>query len=430
LYAGGEQFKRNAAEYLIRRQREPGEVYSERLSRVFYENYVGSIVDWYAATLFRREPVITFEGNDAPAKTFFAALVEDSDRRGTSLADFFRRQFAESLVTGTSYVLVDFPRVRTRPGTRGEEDASGASRAYLVEYGADDIINWSLDEHGNFDWVVIRTRQIKKDRVEDPEWRTETKWAYYDKQTYRIYGEDGGKSGLIDEGTHGLAMLGQTPLFALRIPEGLWMLNRAGSLQLEHFNKSNALSWALTMGLFAMPVVYSDREWSQMVGESYYIQLGPEDKFGWTEPEGKVYQIAADNLVRLREEIYRVCYLSQAGVEEGATHRQSALSKQMDFSITQEVLRAYGDSIKEQIRRVLRATAAAREDGLDVSVTGMDEFDIADFGTELEDARQLLALGVASPTLNKEVFKKLALKYLCDSRQDVKDRIAEEIEGA
>ena len=37
LYAGGEQFKANAPEYLIRRQREPGEVYSERLSRVFYE---------------------------------------------------------------------------------------------------------------------------------------------------------------------------------------------------------------------------------------------------------------------------------------------------------------------------------------------------------------------------------------------------------
>ena len=85
-------------------------------------------------------------------------------------------------------------------------------------------------------------------------------------------------------------------MFEMRIPEGLWLLNRAGLLQLEHFNKSNALGWALTMGLFAMPVVYSEREWSQMVGESYYIQLGPGDRFGWTEPEGKVFQIAADNL--------------------------------------------------------------------------------------------------------------------------------------
>ena len=57
LYAGGEQFIASADQYLVRRQKEPGDVYLERLSRSFYENYVGSIVDWYTATLFRREPV-------------------------------------------------------------------------------------------------------------------------------------------------------------------------------------------------------------------------------------------------------------------------------------------------------------------------------------------------------------------------------------
>ena len=59
----------------------------------------------------------------------------------------------------------------------------------------------------------------------------------------------------------------------------------------------------------------------------------------------------------------------------------------------------------------------------------MDEFDIADFSTELQDAQQLLGLGVQSATLKKEIFKKLALKYLCDARQDVKDRIVGEIEA-
>jgi hypothetical protein len=59
----------------------------------------------------------------------------------------------------------------------------------------------------------------------------------------------------------------------------------------------------------------------------------------------------------------------------------------------------------------------------------MDEFDIADFGTEIEDARQLLALGANSETLEKEIFKKLALKFLADVRQEVKDRIVREIEG-
>ncbi|MCL5746655.1 MAG: hypothetical protein M1541_22440, partial [Acidobacteria bacterium] len=198
---------------------------------------------------------------------------------------------------------------------------------------------------------------------------------------------------------------------------------------LEHFNKSNALAWALTMGLFAMPVVFSGRPFDQMVGESYYIQLAPEDRFGWTEPEGKVFQVAADNLVRLKDEIYRVCYLMhQAGGLGYRNVGQSGASKQRDFSVTQEVLRAYGDAVKETMKQVLRTIAAARQDGLAVDVSGLDEFDIGDFNTELESAEKLLKLGYQSPTLRKQVLKKVALKYLCDVRQELKDRIAAEIE--
>ena len=69
----------------MRRHKEPDEVYQERLSRVFYENYIGSIIDWYAATLMRREPALLFEGNDAAAKDFYSLLADDCDLKGTSL---------------------------------------------------------------------------------------------------------------------------------------------------------------------------------------------------------------------------------------------------------------------------------------------------------------------------------------------------------
>ncbi len=432
LYAGGDQLKANAGEYLIRRQREPGDVYAERLNRVFYENYIGSIVDWYTATLFRREPGLTYLGVNEPGRKYFSELTEDADLKGTALSDFFRAQFAEGLVTGSSWVLVDFPRSASVAGTRAEEEALGVSRAYLVPYRSEDVINWNYDDQGSLDWAVVRTSCVKKSSIDDTEWRTETVWRYYDRETFRVFRQERAEGPVVreNEGRHGLAKLHRVPLFQLNLSQGQWLLNRAGSLQLEHFNKSNALSWALTMGLFAMPVIFSEREFSQMVGESYYIQLGPEDRFGWTEPEGKVYQIAADNLVRLQEEIYRVCYLTQVGGALDATGRQSAAAKQRDFAITVEVLRSYGDAMKEQIRRVLYAIDEAREDGLHVNVTGLDEFDIADFGSELEDAKALLELGLVSPTLKKEVFKKLALKYLCDARQDVKDRVVGEIEAA
>jgi hypothetical protein len=433
LYAGGEQFRGSADQYLVRRQKEPGDVYIERLSRCFYENYVGSIVDWYTATLFRREPVLSFEGKSERAKKFFSVFAEDCDRKGTNLSEFFRRQFIEALVCGKSYVLVDFPRLDAPVGSRAEEDERGASRAYLVSYAADELINWSYDDHGHYQWVVLRTRSLRKERLEDAGWRKQTRWAYYDKERYRIYEqeEDGtGRGGIavVAEGRHGLAKQSRVPLVELRVSEGLWLLNKAASLQLEHFNKSNALGWALTMGLFAMPVVYSERDWNQVMGESYYIQLGPQDRFGWTEPQGNVYQIAADNLTRLQEEIYRVCYVTHAGGALSGRAPQSGVSKQRDYAITQEVLRAYGDAVKDAMKRTLRAVEMAREDGLSIDVSGMDEFDIGDFGTELEDAQRLLSLGIDSPTLKRQVFKKLAVQFLCDVRQEVKDRIGREID--
>ncbi|HYL37182.1 MAG TPA: hypothetical protein VEV17_14795 [Bryobacteraceae bacterium] len=433
LYVGGERFKAHADRYLIRRQKEPLDVYAERLSRTFYENYVGSIVDWYTATLFRREPVLTFEGTNEQGKKFFGKFIDDCDLKGGSVTEFFRHQFVEALICGKSYVLVDFPRLGQPAGTRAAEDESGVSRAYLVSYAADELINWSYDEHGHYQWVVLRSESVGKTKIEDLVWVKQIRWVYYDKENYRIYeqtdhGTDRSKVEIIAEGRHGLARQLRVPLMELRVSEGLWLLNKAGSLQLEHFNKSNALGWALTMGLFAMPVVYSERDWNQVMGESYYIQLGPQDRFGWTEPEGNVYQIAADNLGRLQEEIYRICYVTHAGGALSGSAAQSGVSKQRDFAITQEVLRAYGDAVKDAMKRVLRAIAGAREDGLSIDVSGMDEFDIGDFGTELDDAQRLLALGINSPTLTKQVYKKIAFQFLSDVRQEVKDRIGREID--
>ena len=46
----------------------------------------------------------------------------------------------------------------------------------------------------------------------------------------------------MDEGRHGLARQRRVPLFELQVSEGLWLMNKAALLQLEHFNKSNALA--------------------------------------------------------------------------------------------------------------------------------------------------------------------------------------------
>src|SRR6266481_2643556 len=100
LYAGGEQLREHATDYLVRRSKEPNDVYFERLSRVFYENYIGSIIDWYAATLMRREPILAYDGVNDTGKAFFTAFAEDCDLQGTGLAEFFRQQLVQALIMG------------------------------------------------------------------------------------------------------------------------------------------------------------------------------------------------------------------------------------------------------------------------------------------------------------------------------------------
>jgi hypothetical protein len=435
LYAGGQEFKLRADHYLLQRQKEPLDVYSERLQRVFYENYIGSIVDWYGSTLFRRGPSLYFEGGLDSGRKFLSEFVDDCDRRGTSLANFFRTCFIDTLVSGVSHILLDFPRAERQAQTRAEEDNWGLSRAFLVRFEAEELINWSHDENGDYEWVVLRQKIRRQPKVESLDCVDETHWYYFDRTNYRTYRrvevakQEPSPIELIAEGSHGLANQSRVPLFTLEVSHGLWLMNKAADLQLEHFNKSNALGWAITMGLFAMPVIYSEREWNQIVGESYYIQLGPQDRFGWTEPDGKVYQIAAENLESLKEEIYRVCYLAQASGELVGGQAQSAASKQLDFSVTQEVLRSYGSTIKDSIRRLMNAISEARLDEVRITVSGLDELNISDFGTELEQATQLLKLGIQSPTLTRQIFHRLATKYLNDARQETKDQIAQEIEA-
>ena len=165
----------------------------------------------------------------------------------------------ETLVCGSSYIVVDFPRARgggdacrggcfgalagvsgeLRPGRSHQlelrrdgragmggdpNDVPAAIESYRCQVGEGDALD------------LLRPREF---------------------QIFRQAGESKPVE-LIDEGRHGFAALRRVPVFRVEGSEGLWLTNKAALLQLEHFNKSNALSWALTMGLFATPVIYSD----------------------------------------------------------------------------------------------------------------------------------------------------------------------------
>ncbi len=235
---------------------------------MFYENYIGSIVDWYAATLFRREPLLTFEGTNDAGRRFFSEFAEDCDLQGHESRGLLPAAVhrgagvRDELRAGGLSAVVAEPAGQPGGGRR-RGSVAGLSGGLLA--GGTDQLE-STTSKGDFEWVVLRTRAAAEGAAGGAEWATETTWAYYDKEQFRHVPASTGRRTRRARSqcwwmrdVHGLAKQRRVPLFQLEMQEGLWLLNKAGSLQLEHFNKSNALSWALTMGLFAMPVIYSDR---------------------------------------------------------------------------------------------------------------------------------------------------------------------------
>ncbi len=73
LYTGGEQLRQSRRGVPGATAQGAARVYQERLHRVFYENYIGSIIDWYAATLMHRAPSLLIDGSDTGAKVSSAS---------------------------------------------------------------------------------------------------------------------------------------------------------------------------------------------------------------------------------------------------------------------------------------------------------------------------------------------------------------------
>ena len=103
-----------------------------------------------------------------------------------------------------------------------------------MSYSADELINWSYDDHGQYQWVVLRTQSLRKERIEDAAWAKQTRWVYYDKEKYRIYEQAearnaaGARLRWWPKGRHGLAKQLRVPLVELRVSEGLWLLEQSG----------------------------------------------------------------------------------------------------------------------------------------------------------------------------------------------------------
>jgi hypothetical protein len=483
LASGGIRLKNAAVSFLARAPKELYDVWAERVKRMTYQPILSTIIGWYTAQLWRRNPEIVIRpaGNattpsgaatpgaaiqPAAYDKWYDSFLTNCDRAGTSYNDFHRQTFRSMLMYGRAWVLTDLPKASAPPANRAEEQEAGLDQPYVIAYSPHDVPNWGVDETGNLDWCVIKA--ITDNRTFLGDEGPVVRWYYFDRRNYQVFEWRGTEqvvserdangflsktymrlldpSGnaimaedataeLVDEGTHALAGMNRVPVRRITVPDELWLANRAYLQLIDHLNQDNSLAWGLFMGNIPMPIVFSDGDPGPLtISQVGFLQFGQADKFEWAAPPAASYELSQRRLESLREEIYRSFYLQAQGRSSSASaSSQSGYSKEMDMMPANEILNGFGDKLIKAMQDVFADVVAARGDGdkITLDVSGFT-FETKPITESIAVAEEMQDLGIFadSKTLEKEAKIRVATDFLEDRNDGVKQQVIQEIRNS
>lgn len=442
LYMGGRTFRDMVGEFLSKQPNDTPEMYQARLKEASYRSYVGQIVQKYAADLFASHYAIrtTRDGEHVELDPYYAALKEDCDGQGTDLTTFFKDRFRQSLVTRASYWCVEFPRKSPEDLglTEDEWKAQGHDRARLRAIDASSVLDWEADDEGCFAWVKTYARSTRRPDPSSPTMIVDTWTIYYPDHVdvHQIEYEPKKKPKpttivpIVESYAHGCA---RVPILAMRLQDGMWLLDAVADAQVEHFRLSCALSWSLKRCAYPLAVLkMSPNGEKPVIGQGLGITIGTEESFGWAEPSGGSLSQLREEIKSQKDEIYRIA--QQVGMSSDSTSSavaRSGLSKMADAEATSACLRDYATVAREAIEATFELISNARQDyDIAFSVEGLSTFNTQDIESIIDAATSAKEAGIEdeSDTFRVESHYRIASLVLpSDTAQDTKDKIREEI---
>lgn len=416
------------------------ETYDARIKAASYRSYVGPIVDFYASQLFASTHVVRAMRDGETVDSidpYYATLVEDCDGQGTDFKTFMKDRFVQALIKRVAYWVLELPRDTEElpPATREEWDARGLGNVRMIPLDAENVMDWEADDDGRYAWVKTHSIGWKRLSPADEKPICVETWKVYYKDRVDVYRieytkkpKDTVQVPMVDSYAHGFACV---PIQCVRLPEGLWLVDRASDAQVEHFRMSCALGWSLRRAAYAIGVFRLDNNTDKpTVGRGFAITIGKDDSFEWAEPACSSVAVLRDEIKAQKDEIYRVTQQMAASADTNAAALgRSGLSKIQDKDATEICLRGYATHVREAIEATYQLIAEARGDSdLTFSVEGMSTFSGDDVVTLVDTATKAKTIGIQSDTFKRELHWRIAAALLpSDVSQTTRDRVHHEI---
>lgn len=387
--------------------------------------------DIYAGYLTQERPVVKVllnETNLLDTDEGWQAVMDDADGEGSSFTDVAKDLILEALITGSCACVVDQPFVEIVP-TNQQERIGMKLWPFARLIGIENIIDWEFDPNGQFEWVKIGEGwDQSKQAFETYKVWTKAKWI--------LFGHDGKR---IIEGLH---PCGEVPVVIFygdrTVIDDIHchpLLRAVAHLDVAEYNRMSELTEVLRNCAFPRyygPPLDKDTGQKGQAGTLNYIQVQQGDQ----TPGVLNADTGAPASIQAAIESIRIKKQDLSGLPEssGQPVVESGVAKSYRFRQLERRLVGLGKLFERPLRSILRLFAGwiggmPASDDYTFKVNMPDSYDVFSVKDDLDLLTSMDMLSGMSPTLKKEIHKRMAQKLLPQDSDDVYAIIKAEIEN-
>ncbi|MBQ0113758.1 MAG: DUF4055 domain-containing protein [Bacteroidales bacterium] len=158
--AGEDAIKAKGTVYLPKALGTSLEQYNAYKTRARFVNYTKRTADGLHGLMFRRDPIV-----ERPDNQIMLNILENIDKRGTSLYQFLSDSVYDTMITGWGGYLVDYPS--GAEGLNGLEMEEQDIRPYVRYYPAESIVNWKYGVVNGLEQLTLVVLKEKWDIQND-----------------------------------------------------------------------------------------------------------------------------------------------------------------------------------------------------------------------------------------------------------------------
>jgi hypothetical protein len=409
----------------------------DRSSLAPYDCQIGSIIVKLTSQLMNTA-MVPSGSDDEYWNTFFdkcAILPHDETGSMVSFKSLLANAALQALIQGRAIAQIDTSCIDT--DSVSVQKQSGGDTPYVILRNSWDLVDWDADRNG-LEFAKLHTYSEERETW-DGDLVPTHKYTIYQtmsggivasvynlvvKEEYRSMPfnllEDKHVTITAEFESIDLFHTGKGrylfPIQVMKFPKQLQLADQLFDLQRSYFNQNTSLEWSLLQTNYAMPVFTGIKdpynEPTKPMGDGRFLEIAENQSVFWLEKSGTGNALTMDYLSRLKERMLEVIHtIANSVASTSGLNQQSGESKKEDRRNLDILLGWYGEQIKDFGQNILNVASIVRNEDVQWSIKGFDDYNSLDLDDSLDSYSRLMAEGgLDSNTLRRELQRNLVAK--------------------